>query len=277
MKKRNFLILLALLPALVVLAVPAQATIVTLTDQNSTAVIDTTSASGMYSWVVDGVPQLFQQWFWYRIGESGGEQGIEKLGIPTELSTGTNQLKLTYANASLTVDVIYSLLGAPLGSGTSDMGEQISLKNNTSQTMSLHFFQYSDFDLGGTPDNDTVNIGLLGGDAVAAIQTDPSSNFQLTESITTVAPLANRWEAGYYPDTLNSLGDADPTTLANTLTASGDVTWAFQWDLTIGAGNAIVISKNKVLEMAPVPEPAAILGLGTILLLVGRKLSRKLV
>jgi len=43
----------------------------TLTDGNSSVVIDNTSAErGMNNWQVDGQSQLFKQWFWFRSGSS---------------------------------------------------------------------------------------------------------------------------------------------------------------------------------------------------------------
>ena len=54
---------------------------VVLTDFNSTVVIDPTSQAGMYTWTVDGVDQMWQQWFWYRIGSAGPEQSIDTLGL----------------------------------------------------------------------------------------------------------------------------------------------------------------------------------------------------
>lgn len=45
---------------------------VVLTDLNSVVSIDPSSSWGMHTWTVDGVDQMYQQWFWYRIGAAGG-------------------------------------------------------------------------------------------------------------------------------------------------------------------------------------------------------------
>src|SRR5215471_11280321 len=51
-----------------VLALGCRAQVVTLANNNSQVVIDTSSSSGMFSWMVDGRQQISQQWFWFRVG-----------------------------------------------------------------------------------------------------------------------------------------------------------------------------------------------------------------
>jgi hypothetical protein len=78
----------------------AQATLVTLSDLNSTVNIDTGSQAGVYNWTVDGTDHLFQQWFWYRIGSTGPESSIDTL-TQTAITPGTNTLSVTYAGSGL--------------------------------------------------------------------------------------------------------------------------------------------------------------------------------
>jgi hypothetical protein len=49
----------------------------------------------------------------------------------------------------------------------------------------------------------------------------------------------------------------------------GDVTWAFQWDSIIGAGQSLEIYKDKTLIVPVIPEPSvlALVGIGAGLLL----------
>src|SRR5438093_1386329 len=44
---------------------PAQ---IILSNRNSQAVIDPTSSAGLQHWDIQGLNQLHQQWFWYRVG-----------------------------------------------------------------------------------------------------------------------------------------------------------------------------------------------------------------
>ena len=69
-----------------VLAAPAGAEVVELADNNSTAYINTDHEEGMVpddygmiAWEVDGINHMYQQWFWYRVGLTGGESSISTL------------------------------------------------------------------------------------------------------------------------------------------------------------------------------------------------------
>jgi hypothetical protein len=50
----------------------------------------------------------------------------------------------------------------------------------------------------------------------------------------------------------------------------GDVTWAFQWDFQLAAGDSFIISKDKYLNVTIIPEPSTLgfvaLGLAVVLL-----------
>ena len=65
--------LLGMAIGLGLVAAPAMAA-TTLTDDNSTALIDLSSSAGLSSWKIDGKEHLNQQWFWYRVGPGAGEE-----------------------------------------------------------------------------------------------------------------------------------------------------------------------------------------------------------
>jgi len=265
--------ILIVLAALVALCVPANATVYTLTSGNSTVQIDSESQAGAYGWIVDGYNVLFQQWFWFGIG-SGATQSLDTLPLLTA-TPALDDLTLTYGYANgLQVSIEYDLTGGSAGTLTSDIAETISINNKGTSAINFHFFQYSDFDLNLADRTDKVVIDPtlrlvnqvpVGGAALGPI---------LSETVLTPKP--SHAEAGIYGSTLAKLNAGGPVTLNDTLTAGpGDATWAFQWDKIIAAGGSFIISKDK--NLAPnVPEPTTILGLGTILLLVGRKLTKKL-
>ena len=240
----------------------------TLTDGNSQAQIDPSTQLGTYSWTVDGQDQLYQQWFWYRVGTVNPESSIDTISTPTVSSTAANNLTTTYANNSFSIKVLYTLQGGAAGSGVADMSEQITINNTSGASLNFHFFQYVDFDLAGDPPNDTVQLGKnLSGLFNEARQTDGLR--ALSETVDT--PGANHAEANVYPNTLNKLNDGAPTVLSDNAGPVGpdNVTWAFQWDINLtasGTGSSFVIGKQKHLDVGQVPEPSAlaIIALGLI-------------
>ncbi len=234
----------------------ADATEYTMTDLNSSATVDT--ASGMVNWTVDGVNHLAKQWFYYRVGPEGGEQSISALGGPTGGLLTPRILDLTYASPNLSVDILYTLTGGNLNSGKSDIAESIRIMNlSTTASMNLHFFQYTNLDLGGTAGNDTAVLV----NANTIRQSDPLSLFN--ETVAT--PNASHWQISANPIILTSLSDGSPTTLSDgtSPTGPGDVEWAFQWDMILAPGGTFIISKDKNMGPSPVPEPATMLLLGS--------------
>lgn len=258
----------AILSALLVS--PASGQIFGITNGNSFALINSSSQAGMFNWTVDGVNQLYQQGFWYRIGTKGGESSIDTLGVPTVNSAGPGLLSTTYANSKLSVQVDYALHGGAAGSGSADMAETITLRNLSTTALNLHFFQYSDFDLLGNAGNDHVELSRDGSTGLytGALQWDGAlDNSQFSAHITVTG--ANHAEATFWSVLLNELTDSKPTTLADTIGvvgSGGDVDCAFQWDLSIAAGGSVVldVDKNLSLPGTLVPEPStgALLAIG---------------
>jgi hypothetical protein len=240
-------------------ALPVQAAVLTLTDQNSVVNMDDTSSAGVFQWSVDGVNQLFQQWFWYRIGATGGELPINSLGAPTGGTTSANSATFSYLGTSgLAATLSYNLTGGAPGSGASDLGESIRLVNTSGQSMDLHFFQYSDFDLNGTTSGDVVQF--INSFTVDQYKITGGTKETLQETVAT--PAANHFEGNFFAATLNSLNDGNPTTLSDspavgTPLGPGDMTWAYEWDRTLAPGGQLIINKDKGISVEPVPEPTS--------------------
>jgi len=265
----------AIVTAVLMSAPNASATILTATNGNSSIEVNSGSQAGMDSWVVDGVQQMFQQWFWFRVGSTGPEAAINTL-TQTGATAAGRVIDVTYcSNGSAncgtgwSVDVLYTLTGGLANSHTSDVAETITINNQTGAALDLHFFQYADFDLNGTAGGQTVTFV----NANTVRQT--GSGAILSETI--VTPAASHHEAGLFANTLNSLNDGAATTLNDSNSAGpGDATWAFQWDKSIANNGSFIISKDKNLAAA-VPEPASILLFGTMLLGCAGVLRRRLV
>jgi hypothetical protein len=245
-----------------------------LEDRNSTATVDDEAlVKGINSWYVDGADNLYQQWFWLRIGDTAAEQTIDSIDpdgplvslTDSDFDPGAESLQLRYEGADLQIDVSLELVGGTPGSGTSDLVEAISITNMGTSVLDLHFFQYVDFDLGTFINDDTVWLE----NANTFIQTDIGGAWI---SETADVPTPSRHEAALYDATLTKLEDLNPDILNNVSgPTTGDATWAFQWDFELGAGSSYIISKNKHLVI-PEPTTICLLGLGGLLLCRRRRL-----
>jgi hypothetical protein len=254
------------------------AQVVAMTDGGATATIDLGSSAGMNSWSVLGQNQLNQQWFWYQT-DGGIAQPINTISAPTVQTymgnNGINEVIATYQNSQLSIEIDYILSGGGVGSGNADITESIMAVNkNTSSSLTLNLFEYSNFNLLQSGNNSITIFGnpVTGYNFVQ--QTSGSTAIQ--EGI--VSPNANYAEAANLNQTLNELNNQAGLVLNDTTSAGpGNVTWAFQWNQTIDAGGQLDIFKDKNLSISMVPEPPTVaiiaLGAGALGLALRRKLS----
>lgn len=274
---RASIILVATICALNHFSSRSSAGLFSLVDGNSQVDFDTSSASNAYSWTVDGQGQLFQQAFWYRVGNTA-ETTVHTLPIHAEGATDTNldgdldTLFVRYNGAGFDIEVRYSLDGGLPGSGASDMGEQISIINYTQSPLDFHFFQYVDFDLLGTSGDDRAVF--TNANAVRQFE----GTLRLTETV--VTPVPSHREIGSWPTIIDKLEDLVASTLSDTpgtgvVLGPGDMTWAYQWDVVIPANGTFQISKDKNLSAGVIPEPATVTMFVTALTLLGLRRSRQ--
>jgi len=245
-----------------------------LIDGNSSALFDTSTPANNYRWFVDGVNQLTQQAFWYRIGSVGPEVTVHGLPIGLQGTTdpnfdgNPNALYVRYNGAGFQIETQYVLDGGLPGSNAADMGEQISITNTSGAPLDFHFFQYANFDLQNTPGGDT------------AVFTNPNTVDQnegvarLTETV--VTPVPSHREIAFFNTTLAKLTNGVADTLSDappygTVFGPGNVTWSYQWDIVIPPNSTFQISKDKNLNAIPEPATLALLSLLVGLLFVPRR------
>ena len=169
-------------------------------------------------------------------------------------------LYVRYGGTGFTIEVKFILAGGQSGTGAADMTEIITINNTGAAPLDFHFFEYVDFDLRGTAEDEKVEI--VGAGHNTAQQWD--ANTQISETVVTRAP--DRYEAGKYSTTLDALTDNDLDDLLNTAgpVGPGDLTWAFQWDFTLAKGGSFLISKDKSIVPAPGAALLAVMGLGLV-------------
>jgi hypothetical protein len=232
-----------------------------MTDGN--AVVDGDAAFGLVNWFTDGVDDLFNQDYYYRIGLDPEAQ-ISSIGPGAINQIAPNIVNVAYANATVRVDITYTLIGGAPGSGTSEIGEIIRIQNLTNSALDFHLFEYDDFDLAGTAGGD--NAMLLNSSTIMQWE-------NLTTAMVGTVPPFDRWEIASFPTILNKLNDGVPDDLSNGTSplGPGDMTFAMQWDRTIAAQGTFLMSKNKRIEVVPEPATLAALGLGFAALLRRRR------
>jgi hypothetical protein len=239
---------------------------VILADGNSQVSIDPTSLMlpserGLNSWTVDGTEQLKQEWYWFRIG-NGPEQTIDSIGAPVVTQLGSNYVNIVYANNTVKMDLTLVLTGGEAGSHGADIAETFRVTNLTNSVLDFHAFEYNDFNLTGTPQDDTAQ--LLNSSTI--FQSD------LYHQVTVGAvPIPTHWQIGTVPNILNALTDGLASNLSDGVASTDptDAAFAFQWDKKIAARGTFIVSKDKLMEVGPVPEPSAIvavLGAGVLFL-----------
>jgi len=254
MKAVHTLFALGLAGLFLAAAMPATGAVVyNLLDDNSSISVDLTGGTGINTWTVDAITHMETQWFWYRTGAMIDEASISTLvrtasgATDSNFDTFNDTAYVKYTGAGFTLELRTSLDGGAAGTNYSSLGEQITIKNTGAANLTFHLFQYTDFNLGGTPNDDTINI----------VSTLPDSIFQWDSKYTgdtVVVPQANFYEAGGAAALLGLFGDGLSTTLANVAAAGpgNDVAWALQWDAVIKPSKTYQVVIGKTIT----PEPA---------------------
>jgi len=226
--------------------VPTLAAPVTLQHNNSLLVIDPENPiQGMFNWTVDNVDHLYQQWWWYRIG-NGPEQSISTLQLASSDVLGDRLLIQKYCASDFDLEVTWTLTGGAANSGFSMVKEGATITNKSTGNLYISLYEYSDFDILGTAENDF-------GTHVNANKVKQFEFPVLVEESVTQTP--SRWQMDGPGNILALLNDSDKDNLTNQYAfyGPGNVAWAFQWDFVIGPGSSAGVSKDKSISSV-IPE-----------------------
>ncbi len=250
---------------------------------------------GMTNWFVgenSTTNQLFEQWFWFRLSTEQEYNPQDQTGVmSTKLGVGAdsivettiidtalpvpnadneigNNLKIVYTYGDLQIKTSFLIDGGnnpPYG----HINEVIQFRNTGTESISLRFYEYNDFDL----------VGTLGGDSVYVEGPSSIVQFEGNAAISEVSALdptayqagliAPIWAAVINGTTLNNT----PAPGIGNAVSGGDVAFAFMWDFTFGPGGGITISKDKRV-VTPVPTALLLFGSG-LFSLIGVGIRRR--
>jgi hypothetical protein len=242
--------------------IAAQAQSFTLLDGNARVqLFPNTDATVRVFSIDNGPDNVFRANYYYRLGETA-ERALSTIGNGQFMPIGSNRLDVTFQAPSFTSLVSYILQGGSAGSGRATLQESVSLTNTTAAAIALTLFDYADYDLlfnQAVPDDQAVVVqpGLIR-------QFDPLSTLLASTSV-----VPDRYEINFglggpvlFP-ILTRLNDAEPTVLSNTPAIGvpfpgtpADVSFAYQWNLTLNPGQTFVLTSQKNIEA--VPEPTTI-------------------
>jgi hypothetical protein len=264
----------------------AHASDITLTDGNNTVTINPgaqTGAPGLNSWVINGVNQLTQEWYYFSVGNSSGPSGLDALNTATTPVAVTlsdsrglpgvdNTAKLAYTDPAgrFTATASYQLTGAfddPPTKG--DITETLKITNTSSSTLNFHLYEYTNLQVAGTVPNDSLSI--FGGDS--AIQSDPTGVYA-----TVTASPTHHSEAALASTLSTALAGPSPLTLNDDPTiTNADAALAYEWDLSIPVGQSVIIGTDKSINSeSAIPEPSPSIALaGVAAAMLARRRTRR--
>jgi PEP-CTERM motif len=208
-----------------------------------------------------GPNQLFQNWWYYRVSGDTREYpfgtyariaGGQIAGLSNYVGN-TSTYNWTDSDASsvtrFTATYIATLThGAQVNNAT--LAQSFQINNPGATTLNIVLFNYADIDANGTTpvDTDTAtgNVNAI---------TDMDGPWQVVHS----AVGANAYQVGAFSSIRDLLLDTNINNLNNTGLpfGPGDYTGAFQWNLSIPAGQSATVT--SALAVSPVPEPGTLL------------------
>ena len=253
LKKLWSLILLGALASVLLGGSQVMAQTFTLTDNGWTYSEDI-SGQGLGDFKdTNGPDHMFQNWWWYRTNLDSAEKPLSNLVVTT--SGGFNNVQLVFREAAgnladaLLIKLDYTLTGVSANSAYVNIAWSVrNIYGLVPQPITVDFFAYSDFDLNGTPGDDTAFPPL-------------PVHVLYNEGGTVVDVIASHdhlqgYDIDNLPNLLNLLNDSAVYNVSGLAGGTGDMTNVFQWRATIGLGQELSGSLKKVVNLnTPPPGP----------------------
>lgn len=281
---RRWYVYSAALIAPVLAALPGSARAAsTISSNNSTITLNPTAGSLISSWVVDGTNQYGGtpaggEEFYYSIGNAAPTP-INSLTLAGSVFASGNLFTATYdtptSGPALTITIKDTLTGGSSGSGSSALGEVITVDNNSGSAVTFHLYEYTDLNLNANPTGDTLSLS-----PTTTPNTANQTNTSGTSANIDVVGNPNEYQISNSSAILTALTGSSQVTLTNGSTGpiSGNDNFAFEWDQSMAAtGNTSsfqvsineAISGGSVAPTVPLPSAAwtslaGLIGLGAI-------------
>ncbi|MCC7435444.1 MAG: PEP-CTERM sorting domain-containing protein [Methanoregulaceae archaeon] len=197
--------------------------------------------------------QSFQEWWWYRVNGVNNREFALSTQANAPVVNG-NSMTLSYREpegfTSTLVYTINNVAGVARVTGTN------FIKNEGNSALDFSFFNYLDYDMGGT----------AGGDSASMLSGNPALRMRITDATALInaeyrALDADAYQIGAFATVRGLLTDADIDNFNNSGLpfGPGDFTGGVQWNFTLDPGQEIALQTTRTLN--PVPEPATLAAL----------------
>ncbi len=192
-----------------------------------------------------GADQVFQNWWWYRV--EGFDAREYAFADATSFSWSGTTGTLTYVNANFRTTMTDMV--ASTGPASGQVTTSVAVTNVTVNPITIHLFNYQDFDLQPNLADDVATLVGPGRIRVSDAARVAIGEFRGSGSAA--------YQVGAFPALRTILTNATADTLANTGLpfGPGDFTGAYEWDVTLLPGEARTIS--SVFSVTPAPPLGA--------------------
>ncbi len=219
-----------------------------ITSNGTTATYDP-NEGGITSWVTDGSDHMWFYTFAYRLASEPNATPLWEMDYLGDLTTSDSTSVLYELAGVFQLELTFTVDDAVAGDQQALLKTDVSLTNLSGGDLDLSLFQYVDYDVDFDESDDTVEIQDSG---AKAVQSDDAVHI----SETIISPSASHHQVALFEDDLlGQLLDSNSAFDLNddgSLLGPNDVTFAFQWDLSLEDNEIFTLGK----DMRVVPEPA---------------------